>query len=113
MVARLIALGALGTRWVRPVVKPHSSVVQSKTPAEALAAVAHSLSSAVDELVHSLPAVELQALPRTAVDDVRQSATCARTSQHALARCQMLSAAVPDSPAAFALLHTVPSSAES
>ena len=58
----LIALGALGTLSVRSVVKPQSSVVQLKHPAEALATVAHSLSTAVVELVHSLPAVELQAL---------------------------------------------------
>jgi len=70
------------------------------------------LSAIVEQLVHSL-VVELQVLPQTAADDVRQSATCARTSLPSQAPCQMLEAAVTALLAASALLLHVRSSAES
>ena len=71
------------------------------------------LSSIVEQLVHSIVAVELRVLPQTAAGDVRQSATCAHTSQHVRAPWQMPDSAEADSAAASALLHHVRSSAES
>ena len=103
----LIALEVSRTLRPRSVVKSQNSVVQSTHSAEALVHVAHSLSSAVGELIHTLPFSEPRVLPPTATDDALQSLTYQHTSQHIQPPYHMLEAAVTALLVASALLHPV------